>query len=298
MLLWRTTVKCLGLSWIIVLATSAASQQQALATPQDETENDRAIVADDFLKNRPGKSKPGPKRPLATYRRTTAATRRTDQPRLQVGVTIWKFEPGPAVSSNGERSTIGSYWDREDWIPKRVEADVKFRAGDTLRISIESPRDGYLYVVNRDLLADGTYGETNLIFPRQGEDNRLRVGKLIDIPAPDDPPFKAAPKPNQSSELLTIIVTNSPIQLQLGSKALPVSTEQLREWENRWGGETDRLEMNAGAGRIRTLEEQLAASPIDSRQLTREDPMPQTIFSLTPKNTEGLLFNLVLSYVR
>ena len=45
-------------------------------------------------------------------------------------------------------------------------------------------------------------------------------------------------------------------------------------------------------------EEQLAASPTRARQLTREDPMPQTIYSLVPKNTGGLLFNLVLSYVR
>ena len=296
---WRTTLKCLGLFSIILLSMSAASQQQPVAvTPQDEKENDRAIVADDFLKNRPWKSKSGPKKRPATYRRATAATRSTGQRKVQVGVTIWKLEPGPSVSSNGERSTRGNYWDRENWTPKRVEADVTFRAGDTLRISIETPRDGYLYVVNRDLLADGAYGETNLIFPTKGEDNRLRVGKLIDIPAPDDPPFKAVPKADQSSELLTIIVTTSPLQLPLGSKAIPISTNQLREWEKQWGGETDRLEMNGGAGQVRTLEEQLAASPIESRQLTREDPMPQTIFSLTPKNSEGLLFNLVLSYVR
>ncbi|HXQ69130.1 MAG TPA: hypothetical protein VN844_01520, partial [Pyrinomonadaceae bacterium] len=177
MFLWRTTLKGLGLLWIIVLSTSAASQQPAApVTKQEEKENDRAIVADDFLNNRPRKSKPGPKRPQATYRRATAATKRTDRARLQVGVTIWKFEPEPAGSSNGERSVTGSYWNREDWIPKRVEADIKFRAGDSLRISIESPRDGYLYVVNRDLLTDGTYGETNLIFPTQGEDNQLKAG--------------------------------------------------------------------------------------------------------------------------
>lgn len=299
MFLWRTTLMFLGLFWIVAFTTLAAGQQQTPpVTSQEEMENDRAIVADDFLKNRPGKSKPGPKRPQATYRRTTAPTKRTDQAKLQVGVTIWKFEPGPAGSSNGERSATGSYWNREDWIPKRVEADVKFRAGDTLRISIEAPRDGYLYVVNRDLLADGTYGETNLIFPTQDEDNRLKAGKLIDIPAPDDPPFKAAPKPEQLSELLTIIVTTTPLQLQVGSKAIPISTKQLKEWGERWGAETERFELNGGAGQIRTLEEQLAASPTGSRQLSREDPMPQTIFSLTPKNTEGLLFNLVLSYVR
>lgn len=297
MFLQRTTLTCLGLFLIIVLSTSAASQQKAVpVTAQHEKENDRAIIADDFLKNRPGK--PGRKKTLTTYKRATAATKRFNRSELQIGVTIWKLEPGTAGSSNAARLASPSYWNRANWIPRRVEADMKFREGDTLRISIESPRDGYLYVVNRDLLADGTYGETNLIFPTQGEDNRLKAGKLIDIPAQDEPPFKATPKTDQSSELLTIIVTSSPLQVQLGPEAIPITKKQLSEWEERWGGEADRLEMNGGAGQVRTKEEQLAASPSRSRQLTREDPMPQTIYSIIPKNTDGLLFNLVLFYVR
>jgi hypothetical protein len=215
-----------------------------------------------------------------------------------VGVTIWKFEPGTIDVSNGERSVSGSYWKREDWVPKRVEADEKFREGDTIRISIESPRNGYLYVVNRDWLADGRYGETNLIFPTLGEDNQLRAGKLIDIPGQSKRPFKTSPKPDQSSELLTIIVTSSPLALPLGPQPIPISEKQLRKWEESWGGEADRLEMNDGAGQARTKEEQLAASDTRSRQLTREDPMPQTIYSVVPKNPNGLLFNLTLNYVR
>jgi hypothetical protein len=297
MFLQRTTLKCLGLFLIILLSTSAASQQKAVSvTAQDEKENDRAIIADDFLKNRPGKQ--GRKKPPTTYRRATAVTKRFNQAKLQIGVTIWRLEPGTAGSSNSARSVSGSYWNRADSIPRRVESDMKFREGDTLRISIESPRDGYLYVVNRDLLADGTYGETNLIFPTEGEDNWLRAGKLIDIPAQDDPPFKTSPKPGQASELLTIIVTSTPLRLLLGPKAIPISRKQLKAWEERWGGETDRLEMNGGAGQVRTPEEQLAAAPMRSRQLTREDPMPQTIYSVVPKNTDGLLLNLELLYAR
>jgi hypothetical protein len=179
-----------------------------------------------------------------------------------------------------------------------VEADVKFREGDTLRISIESPRSGYLYVVNRDWLADGRYGETNLIFPTLGESNQLRAGKLIDIPGQSKRPFKASPKPDQSSELLTIIITSTPIPLRLGPNPVPIPEEQLRDWEERWGGDADRLEMNDGAGQVRTEAEQRAASSTRARQLTREDPMPQTIYAVIPKNPDGLLFNLILHYVR
>jgi hypothetical protein len=296
MFLRRTTLKSLAIAlFILALVTAGATQQQAPATAQDE--NDRSIVADEFLKNRPG-PKTGRKKRPTTYHLTTSGTKRFDQPELQVGVTIWKFEPPTPRTSNVERSATGSYWNRADWTPRRVEADAKFREGDMLRISIESPRNGYLYVVNRDWLADGTYGETNLIFPTQGEDNRLQGGKLIDVPAQGDPPFKADPKPAQSSELLTIIVTSSPLKLRLGPKAVPVSKTQLMEWEERWGGQTARLEMNGGTGHARTTEEQLAASPTRVRQLTREDPMPQTIYSVIPKNADGLLFNLLLHYVQ
>lgn len=297
MFLQRTTLTCLGLFLTTVLSISASGQQKAVpVTAQDEKENDRAIIADDFLKNRPGKA--GQKKSSTTYRRATAATKRFSRARLQIGVTIWRLEQGTEGASNGARSAGGSYWNRAGWIPRRVEADMKFREGDNLRISIESPRDGYLYVVNRDLLADGTYGDTNLIFPTQAEDNRLKAGKLIDIPAQDDPPFKATPKTDQSSELLTIIVTSSPLQLQLGPEAIPISKKQLKEWEERWGGETERLEMNGGAGQVRTRQEQLAAAAMRSRQLTREDPMPQSIYSVIPKKPDGLLLNLELLYAR
>ena len=39
----------------------------------------------------------------------------------------------------------------------------------------------------------------------------MEAGKLIDIPAEHDAPFKANPKPNQAGEMLTIIVTSKPL---------------------------------------------------------------------------------------
>ena len=289
-------LRSLGIFSLILLAlfVSAVIQRPRSVLAQDDVKKDRTIVADDFLNNRKKSKSTRSKRPQSTYTAATPATKQSDQVTWEVGVTIWRLEP----STNFERSSFGSYGNREGWIPKRVEAGVQFREGDSLRLSIESPRDGYLYVVNRDWLADGSYGETNLIFPTQGEDNRLTAGKLIDIPGQDRKPFTASPKHNQSSELLTIIVTSSRLQLPLSTQTIPISKTQLMEWEERWGGEAYRFEMNGGAGRPRTKEEELAASPIRGRQLTREDPLPQTIYSLVPKNADGLLFNLVLSYDR
>ena len=98
--------------------------------------------------------------------------------------------------------------------------------------------------------------------------------------------------------MLTIIVTSAPLSLPLSKDFLTVSKAQLGEWETKWSGMTERFEMNGGVGLTRTLEEQEAASRTGSRQLTRDDPAPQTIYYLSPRSRNGLLLNLLLSYVK
>jgi hypothetical protein len=95
--------------------------------------------------------------------------------------------------------------------------------------------------------------------------------------------------------MLTIIVTSTPLALSLSNKELPISSAQLAGWEKMWSGMTERFEMINGSGEVRTTEEQQATG---SRQLTRDDPAPQTIYVLTPRSTDGLLFNLLLTYIR
>src|SRR5215216_1708145 len=196
-------------------------------------EKDRAIIADDFTKNRPKPKlggKPGGKmrriyRPASTPQAKSIGG--IDNEEVLVGITIWKLEP----LRNGRYGS--EQYMQEQYVAKRVEADTEFREGDLLRLSIESPRDGYLYVIDRDWFTDDSSGETNLIFPRRGENNRLEAGRLIDIPAQDQSPFKASPKPTQAGEHLIIIVTSTPISLPAYRKTLPISDAQLTEWKER-----------------------------------------------------------------
>ena len=262
--------------------------------PSQQTVKPRAIISDDFTKSRPTsktRRKSG-SRNSRTYRPPSATQEVSLNGKLQLGLTLWKLKPS-RNTRYGSAQHI-----REQWEAQRVEADTPFREGDLLRLSIESPRDGYLYVINRDWFADTGSGETNLIFPKRGEDNRLRAGRLIDIPAENQLPFRANPKPNQAGEFLTIIVSSAPIPLPFYEETLPISNAQLTEWEERWGGLTERHEMVGGAGQARTVKERQAAAIKGARQLTRDDPSPQTIFLLTPKNNDGLLFNLMLFYAR
>src|SRR5215213_1526001 len=234
---------------------------------------ERSIKSDDFTNTRPKpKTRTGHPRKSRTYRPASIPLAKPldkfSPSTLKVGVTIWKVQ---RVNDGGSTKEVA----------KRVEADTQFHDGDLLRLSIESPRPGYLYVVDRDWLTDGSSGETKLIFPLRGDDNRLEAGKLIDIPAEHDSPFKTTPKPNQAGEMLTIIVTKTPLLLPLSTHELPVPNPQLAEWERKWSGMTERFEMIDGVGQARTNEERQAASPRGTRQLTRDDPSPQTIYFLT-----------------
>jgi hypothetical protein len=267
----------------LIALSILAIQVVAQAALQEEIP--RSIISDDFVKNR----RKGKAKPRSLLYRLTSPTRKrqaneSDSDLWQVGVTIWKLQREP--SRQLER------------VSRRVEADTKFHEGDLLRISIESPLTGYLYIVDRDWFTNGSGGETKLIFPVRGENNRLKPGKLIDIPTESDASFKATPKPNQVGEMLTIIVTSLPLQLPLSNDPLPITSTQLSDWEKRWSAITDRYEMNDGVGQTRTIEEQQAAVIGGTRQLTRDDPSPQTIFRLVRKNRDGVLFNLMLSYVQ
>src|SRR5205807_3764258 len=138
-----------------------------------------------------------------------------------------------------------------------------FREGDPVRLSTESPRAGYLYVIDRDLFADETTGGAMLIYPWAGVDNEMRPGKLVDIPSQDDDPsyFTARlTSTNQIGELLTFIVTSSPLDLPISDKPFQISNVQMTKWEKMWGGESERFEMEGGAGEAWTKQEQQAAA--------------------------------------
>lgn len=281
---------------VLVFATAFSFELLASVT-QPQTQ--RGVVSDDFTnefkKARPQSTKPGKTsghgRTSPKYTPATPLVQPFGPNAVRVGLTIWKLE---RVLGTTFTSTNGQW----QWISKRAAADTKFQDGDFLRLSFESPRAGYLYVINRDLLTDGSYGGTNLIFPVRGEDNSLQAGKLIDFPAEDQPPFRASPSARQAGELLTIVVTSEPLPFQLTDESLPISQSQLMDWETRWGGLAQRFEMNDGVGQLRTDAEQQAASRKRAKTLTRADPAPQTIFVVSPKNSDGLLVNFMLSYVR
>jgi hypothetical protein len=195
--------------------------------------------------------------------------------------------------------------DAAAWIPERVPSNAGLSEGDRVRLSVEAARTGYLYVIDREQYADGTLGEPYLIFPTTrtlGGDNRVKAGRLVDIPAQEDsPPFFTLKRSraDQVGELLSVIVTPAPLdELQIGAQAQRLSPERVARWEKSWGRQTGRMELSDGAGKLWTKEEKEAgASP--ARLLNASAPNPQTLYYRPgAKPDEPLLIKVQLQYRR
>jgi hypothetical protein len=205
-----------------------------------------------------------------------------------IGVTIWRLRRAVAgdyrilVQKSGAAS--GQY------ALERVTADTLFKEGQLVRISVEAPReyDNYLYVVDREVFKDNKgerLGDPSLIFPARStppSGNVISAGKSVYVPAQGDPiphfTLKRSGE-NHVGEMLTIIISPKPLPAPVGGVALNPAT--LAQWERMCGGQTERRESRADAGKQWTKEEQEADE--GTRKLVQSDPLPQTIYRVRTK---------------
>lgn len=177
--------------------------------------------------------------------------------------------------------------------------------GDRVRVGIESPSPGYLYVINREEYADGSRGQPALIFPTtriRGGDNRVQAGRLIELPSQQDnvPYFTVRPsrrRPDQVGELLTIVVTARPLALNIGPERQRLPERQVLEWEHRWSGPWELFEQVGGEGSPWTRAEREAGLGA-SRDLVQDEPLPQSIYHVRTKAAAALLVSVSLPFKR
>src|ERR1051325_6372288 len=279
-----------GLMLLVLIVVSVLAQQ-----PQEATRKlwDTAFIA-------PASSKKTTVR-RRVYRIATPNVPVNDvAPETVVGVTLWRLRPANRTDS-GERLIVHDENAASEWLPERISATTRLVQGDRLRMSVETVRSGYLYVIDREQYADGTLGEPYLIFPTtrtSGGDNKVAVGRLLEIPAQDDsPPFFTMRKSRADhvAEVLSVLVTPEPLEgVQITDKAQKLTEAQLASWEKDWGGNVGRLEMTT-QGQTWTKEEKDA----NTRALTAGAPAPQLLFYRpSVKPTEPMFVKLRLNYRR
>jgi len=293
----RVTVGCVLL--VLIAVSVLLTEQSSLVLAQKPEEATRKLWDTAFIGSSTNKKSAHRRR--GSYRVATPNVPVENvAPDTVVGVTLWRLRPANR-SDSGERLIVHDDNAVKEWLPERISASTRLVQGDRLRISVEAVRAGYLYVIDREQYADGTLGEPYLIFPTTrtaSGDNKVAVGRLLEIPAQDDsPPFFTMKKsrPDHVAEVLSVLVTPAPLEeVQITDKAQKLTEVQVANWEKNWGGSVGHLEMTT-QGQTWTREEKDA----NTRALTASAPAPQLLFYRpSMKPTEPIFVKLRLNYRR
>ncbi|MCI0336857.1 MAG: DUF4384 domain-containing protein [Acidobacteria bacterium] len=282
-----------------------------MARAQDPPQEDeRRLWDSEFLKKR-GKAKtPPPDRKSTAYRRVTPknpppenkpAENKASEEKVvgeMLGVTIWRVRPSRQSDSQEARLLVEEEEGKSkaEGTLERVDSETTFAAGDRVRLALESPRDGYLYVIDREQYNDGTFSDPYLIFPtlrKRNGDNSVTAGKVIEIPERSTFGLKPQRK-DYAGEILTVIVTQQPLsEVSIGSSMVKLDRELFARWEKQWSAPVERFDLMGGAGKLYTKVEKEAGQD-GARLLTQEDELPQTLYRIVTRPGNPLLINVSL----
>src|SRR5579883_869496 len=128
-----------------LLATLAAAQT---STPDSDVKL-RQIWDDSFVKQRPAVTPRPASRPAGKPAASAASTPLGD---AFVGVTLWNLRHSAPEDAPGSRLLVYDLERKRDeqLTPVRMDGDTPVAEGQKIRLSIESARTGYLYVVDRE----------------------------------------------------------------------------------------------------------------------------------------------------
>jgi hypothetical protein len=258
-------------------------------------------------------------RPQATQARkktpvTYVAKARDENPvgeGVDIGLTFWRLREAvktDAVAVQEQTRKVVRVKDRFEEklvkvVPTRADSDNTFANGDNLRLSLEVPFQAYVYVFNREQYLDGTLGEPYLIYPGVADARRSEAGRLIYIPSE---PYNLEITPNdagkaKAAEVFVVLLTQQPLAelppLKADEENRPVGLQQFARWQTMWGGQVWRFEQQGSQGGLITAAEKQAGKT-SGALLTGDDPQPQTIYHVSRKAADGLLFTISIEIRR
>ncbi|MEP7341024.1 MAG: hypothetical protein ABI977_25050 [Acidobacteriota bacterium] len=298
-----------AIRWMVVvsaLITCGFAANANAASLSQDGEQTRKLWDSQFFKPAPKAVANKPAAPRRRYRIVTPniSTDRVDSDTV-VGITLWRLRP--ATPSDDKQVRLFKHAKDNtkvvQWTPERISVDTPLAVGQRVRLSIESARTGYLYVIDRELYADGSMGEPYLIFPttrlRNGN-NQVTIGRIIDIPTQEDSPNYFNLEPDRADlvgEVISVLVTQQPLpDLKLAEDAVPISKSLVAEWERNWSAQVGRLELENFAGKAWTKEEK-DASAANGTKLKQDSPAPQTLYYQPgAKASDPLMVSVKLRY--
>ncbi len=202
-----------------------------------------------------------------------------------LGLTLWQM----VIAPDAEVKTRGFSHPKDkegkkDWTAVRIAWDKPVHENDYVVFTFESAPQGYLYVIDRDAFADGSFGDPILIFPtkriRDGR-NDVEPGHPVQIPDPTDhpPALQVDPaKPGQTGIQLIVIGSPQKIpELQAGDDQKKIPPALLARWQKQWATNVELTTDPKLDGVAITLAEQAALSDF-SHPLSPKDKAPTAIF--------------------
>jgi hypothetical protein len=222
-----------------------------------------------------------------------------------IGVTMWKLRP-PIPTDTGRPIPVRVGDGTQMWTAERVSTKTQFRSGDRVRFAVESSEDGYLYIFNSEMLANGRTGEPCMIFPNAvTDDNSVRAGSPVEVPDQSErlPYFLINPeRPEYRGESMTIVISDTKLNdLKLTKDASCGSRLAAGQVSRFAAGDVEIFERDDRVDAIYSDAEAAAVCGVKTRELVREqpnekpcserrqmsseDPLPQSIYRVTsPKD--------------
>jgi hypothetical protein len=275
----------------------------ATALAQEAT---RQLWNTEFINKRPAPAsaaapaKPVSYRPIAGSKLAGPGANGTIQ--TTIGITLWRLrDPKPAETGNTRLLVLERPGAQtREQIPERVDTSTLLSNGDQVRLTIEVPSSGYLYVIDREEYADGTTSDPYLIYPNwqtKPGDHAVAPGRLLEIPDRRDTPnvFTLRPKrADETAEVLAMLIAPSPLpDLKIGNEPLRLGRKTYDDWQQRWGAQSERLELVGGAGAVWTGQENDAGAN-HNHLLTRDDAPPQTLYRVMSKPGSPIMVQVPL----
>ncbi|MGH9673189.1 MAG: DUF4384 domain-containing protein [Bryobacteraceae bacterium] len=283
---------------------------------QDPGEGFRQLWNKELLDKRPGAknpkeslnrkavykpvSKPGPV-PVKSDPKPPSTTSSTPKPALAandtlLGVTLWRLRRSAATDNPNTRLLVlpPGGGDEVEYTPERISGETPVADGDRVRLTIEVPRTGYLYVIDREVYADGSISPPYLIYPNRltkPGDNLVAAGRVLEIPDSRDKPnhFEVRRgKANQTAEQFSILVTPEPLaeKYRAGKGPLPIDEAEYKKWESQYFVESEIWELDGGTGKSWTEQEKGANG---GSKLSQDDPLPQTLYKVNCEPGKAML---------
>ena len=229
-----------------------------------------------------------------------------------VGFNVWRVRyatPPDAADTEAARETV----EDGEIVAERIDDGDYMRVGDRFKLSVESltedllpDRGGYLYIVNREQYADGSFGRALLLFPNAATfngENLIKTDQPVELPRPPMRAYRikrGSNRPDYVAETYTIIVSPwkfwlPPLNTVEGQTEIP--TQLFEEWERKFGGRSPRASLRDGVGKLRTRREQRVGTreTVEADEpLTQSDPLPQTVLRAVVKKGSPAMVTVAL----